>query len=137
MSPPYSEICLLHVSLWFLAWLISRPSRWRRHVPPKRRLTINGLHGVISRKIELITNSCRTHILVCAQVVRHWYLTATRVTCEGHWNTLFSKYLWLPLLVIIPPLFHGPLSPPPKVCSRQRNIISWVLKFGGASLLLG
>jgi hypothetical protein len=30
-----------------------QPWRWRQHVPPKRRLTINGLHGVISQKIEL------------------------------------------------------------------------------------
>jgi hypothetical protein len=28
--------------------------RWRRYVPPKRRLTINGLHGVISQKIVLL-----------------------------------------------------------------------------------
>jgi hypothetical protein len=32
-----------------------------RHVPPKRRLTFNGLHGVISHKIELfITTAVRT-----------------------------------------------------------------------------
>jgi hypothetical protein len=38
---------------WYLAWLILRPWAWRRHVPPKRRLTFNGLHGVISQKIVL------------------------------------------------------------------------------------
>jgi hypothetical protein len=27
-----------------------RPWRWRRYVPPKRRLTLNGLHGVISQE---------------------------------------------------------------------------------------
>jgi hypothetical protein len=32
---------------WFLARLILRPRRWRRHVALKRRLTLNGLHGVI------------------------------------------------------------------------------------------
>jgi hypothetical protein len=33
----------------------------RRHVPPKRRLTFNGLHGVISQKTELfITTAVRT-----------------------------------------------------------------------------
>jgi hypothetical protein len=31
----------------FLFGLFFRPWRWRRYVPPKRRLTLNGLHGVI------------------------------------------------------------------------------------------
>jgi hypothetical protein len=34
------------------AWLIIRPWRWRRHVPPKSRLALKGLHGVISQKKE-------------------------------------------------------------------------------------
>jgi hypothetical protein len=38
---------------WFLAWLILGPWRWRRHVSPKRRLTFDGIHDVISHKIEL------------------------------------------------------------------------------------
>jgi hypothetical protein len=33
--------------------IILQPWRWRRHVLPKRLLTFNGLHGVISQKIEL------------------------------------------------------------------------------------
>jgi hypothetical protein len=40
-------------SCWFLAWLILRPWKWRRHVPPKRRLTFGGLHSVICYKIKL------------------------------------------------------------------------------------
>jgi hypothetical protein len=28
-------------------------SKWMRHVPPKRRLTYNGLHGVVYQKTEL------------------------------------------------------------------------------------
>jgi hypothetical protein len=47
-----SRSCHL-VSRWFLACLILRTWRWRRNVPPKRRLTFDGLHGVISQKIEL------------------------------------------------------------------------------------
>jgi hypothetical protein len=40
----------LHLLLrWFLSQLIFIPWRWRRCVPPKRRLTLNGLHGVIYR----------------------------------------------------------------------------------------
>jgi hypothetical protein len=51
IQPENSAYHLL--SLWFLAWLILRSRRWRRHVPPKCRLTFNGLHGVISQKREL------------------------------------------------------------------------------------
>jgi hypothetical protein len=40
MSPPSSR-------------LRNRP-RWSQHVSPKRRLTFNVLHGVISRKIKLL-----------------------------------------------------------------------------------
>jgi hypothetical protein len=36
-------------------------STWRRHIPPKRRLTFKGLHGVIFEKTELfITTVMRT-----------------------------------------------------------------------------
>jgi hypothetical protein len=35
----------LKFSYWFLVRLILRLWRWRGHVPPKRRLTFNGLHG--------------------------------------------------------------------------------------------
>jgi hypothetical protein len=66
-TTPYSQLklnrhfCLLPASCWFLAWLILGPRRWRRHVPPKRRLTFNGLQGVISQKILLfITTAVRT-----------------------------------------------------------------------------
>jgi hypothetical protein len=38
---------------WFPAWLIFRIWRWKQHVPPKRRLTCNSLHGIISQKREL------------------------------------------------------------------------------------
>jgi hypothetical protein len=36
------------LSLWFLAWLFLRPWRWRWPDTPKRRLTSNRLHGVIT-----------------------------------------------------------------------------------------
>jgi hypothetical protein len=36
----------------FLLWFILRPCRWRRHVPPKCRLTSNGLLGIVSRKMK-------------------------------------------------------------------------------------
>jgi hypothetical protein len=42
---------------WFLARLIFRLWKWRRNVPPKRRLTFTGLHGVISQNIVLFNFS--------------------------------------------------------------------------------
>jgi hypothetical protein len=47
-------ISLLAASPWFLIQLILLPSRLRRHVPPKRRLTSNKLHDYISQKTELL-----------------------------------------------------------------------------------
>jgi hypothetical protein len=45
----------------FLLNLFLRPRRLRRYVPPKRRLTLNGLHGVISQKIiPFITTALRS-----------------------------------------------------------------------------
>jgi hypothetical protein len=41
--------------VYYLTW------RWRRHVPPKHRLTSKALHGVISQRIELfISTATRT-----------------------------------------------------------------------------
>jgi hypothetical protein len=41
---------------WLFAWPILRPWRWRRNVPPKLRLTFNGLHSIVSKKIWLFIN---------------------------------------------------------------------------------
>jgi hypothetical protein len=35
------------------SWLTARPWRWRRLVPATLQLTFNGLHGVMSEKVEL------------------------------------------------------------------------------------
>jgi hypothetical protein len=52
-SGGYEEFCLLPASRWSLPWVTLRPRRWRRCVPPKRRLTFNWLHAATSLKIEL------------------------------------------------------------------------------------
>jgi hypothetical protein len=46
------SLFLLPPSCWFLPWLPVQPSRWRRHVTPKRLLTYNELHDDISHKTE-------------------------------------------------------------------------------------
>jgi hypothetical protein len=50
------SLCLL-LSRWYFFRPI-RPWKWKRYIPPKGRLTFNGLHGVISQKTVLF------HILV-------------------------------------------------------------------------
>jgi hypothetical protein len=58
-----SSACHL-LSCWFLAWLILWPWRWRHCALPKCRLFLNGLHGIISQKLELIiTTAVRSQIL--------------------------------------------------------------------------
>jgi hypothetical protein len=42
-----SQLCLLPVHA---GGLLLGPWLWSRHVPPKRRLTLSGLHGVVSQK---------------------------------------------------------------------------------------
>jgi hypothetical protein len=55
-----------------VCWTSLRPWRWRRYVPPKRRLLHNGLHGVISQKIILFKNKLDVSIcLVHSRLV--WY----------------------------------------------------------------
>jgi hypothetical protein len=46
---------------WFLLKFFLQPCRWRRYVPPKRRLHLNTLHGVTSQKMILfITTAVKT-----------------------------------------------------------------------------
>jgi hypothetical protein len=89
------------LSRWFLAHLIFSPWRWRRYVPPKRRLTLNVLHGVLSQKMVLfITTAVRTSDLrigalcICtvagsAVCVRVCVCACVRA-CEV-WHTLLER----------------------------------------------
>jgi hypothetical protein len=47
-----SFLHLLPALCFFSAWLILRPWRLRRHVPLKRRLSFNRLHGVLSQNTK-------------------------------------------------------------------------------------
>jgi hypothetical protein len=53
------------LTCWFLLKLFLWPWRWRRYVPPNRRLQLNRLHGVTSQKMILfkmridVMSSCR------------------------------------------------------------------------------
>jgi hypothetical protein len=48
LSNGYKQRLPLACSL--LCWTILQPWRWRRYVPPKRRVPLNALHGVIPQK---------------------------------------------------------------------------------------
>jgi hypothetical protein len=54
------DVSLLH-NVQIGSGAYSSTLKWRQHVPPKCWLTFNGLHGVITQKIELfITTAART-----------------------------------------------------------------------------
>jgi hypothetical protein len=89
----------------FLLRLFFRPWRWRRYVPPKRRLTLNGLQGDISQKMVLfITSAVRssTPTLSILPVVPPWRdaispISATRV---GSWLPMDWGLVRLLLLLL-------------------------------------
>jgi hypothetical protein len=57
----YMMLFLLHASRWFLVWCILQPCWWSWQLPLKRRLTFDGLHGVMSQKKRLsITTAVRS-----------------------------------------------------------------------------
>jgi hypothetical protein len=67
LSPIFHVPCFLHIPQFSVSqfillatclfagswWNFLRPWRWRRYVPPKRRLHLNRLHGVTSQKMIL------------------------------------------------------------------------------------
>jgi hypothetical protein len=50
-NPTRNRQSTLPFSCWFLAWLALVSWRWRRHIPPKRTLILNGLISAISQVI--------------------------------------------------------------------------------------
>jgi hypothetical protein len=76
------------LSRWFLARLILRPWRWRRHVPQKRRLTFKGLHGVISQNIELFNRWKSIYIVVYSVMARCGYESFQGTCCLNLTSTL-------------------------------------------------
>jgi hypothetical protein len=59
------QISGCHLISRFLSQLILLPWRWRRHIPPKLRLTFTVLHGIISQRIEhFITTGVKTYTVI-------------------------------------------------------------------------
>jgi hypothetical protein len=65
-------------SRWFLVRLTLWPWRWRCHVPLKRLLTFNGLHGFISQKTELVILSSLCHLLIWRRMMMSFPWSITR-----------------------------------------------------------
>jgi hypothetical protein len=83
-DPEDGSILCWHVesllSCWYLASLIL-PCRWKQYVHLKRRLTFNGLHGVISQKIVLFNSVIILKGLqTCKNVVG--YVRPNSCSCE-------------------------------------------------------
>jgi hypothetical protein len=72
------------LSHWFLAGLILRSWRLKQYVPPKRRLSFNGLYSVISQKILLFVNTAvRTSDPTIWNSSAIWhFVIGFRVRCE-------------------------------------------------------
>jgi hypothetical protein len=64
-SQPTFRLNMIPASRWFLFSIIFRPWRWRRHFPPKRRLTFTRIYGVITQKTGTLFHSlvqCKINI---------------------------------------------------------------------------
>jgi hypothetical protein len=61
------------LSCWHLVRII-RQLRWRRHIPPKRLLIFNGLHGVISHKHRCDNLKSYELAFVCYRVTEPFLL---------------------------------------------------------------
>jgi hypothetical protein len=81
-------LCLLPPSRCLLDWLILLPWRWRRYIPPKRRLTSNGLHVVISQKVLLL---CRQNTILLTWISQP-FLGGGRTECEGSRGEMFMPF---------------------------------------------
>jgi hypothetical protein len=88
------EVLILLASVWFLAWLILWPWRWRQHVPLKHRVTFNKLHGIICQKTELFYQGCPTS--------NHWGVALyLRYLTLGHnIKHIFFSNIWTQISVL-------------------------------------
>jgi hypothetical protein len=117
-----------HQNSWLATCLLAavllnsfiRPWRWRRHVPPKRRLTLNWLHGVISQKIVLFTG------------YPDWWLVSVEpryINCSCHEETKMFLEIGVQIFLHAPAIYthtsthESNIRPSHPVSSRR-----WVIK---------
>jgi hypothetical protein len=77
----------------FLLNLFLPPWTWRRCVPPKRRLKLNGLHGVISHKMISPAGFCWTYFFHMDQreTCLCWDVLCSDVSAQ---NIFYLKTVW-------------------------------------------
>jgi hypothetical protein len=91
--------------------------RWRRYFPAKRRLTISGLHGVISQKAELfLTTVGRTSNPTCSVDVHSAGHTTQSWLTHGLWAVSCSSR-WQAKCHSVCPMFQK--------CCRIRSPGDW------------
>jgi hypothetical protein len=83
----------------FLFSLLFRPWWWRRYVPPKRRLTFNGLHGVISQKMVLTitllnSSTCRRPAQCHNECRMNWIRSSTETSSRHTYQEQRSTRLY-------------------------------------------
>jgi hypothetical protein len=76
---------------WFLAQLIFWPWRWKRYVPPKFRLILNWLHGVISQKVVFLKPS-QCYVTFGFRFTWHLLHTPKITSC---WRTSILNLFWV------------------------------------------
>jgi hypothetical protein len=57
------QLALPATCFMLVSWLILRPWRWRRHVPPKRPMTFTWLHDIFQKIKLFITTAPRSQIV--------------------------------------------------------------------------
>jgi hypothetical protein len=101
--------CLL---AFFFLNVFLRPWRWRRYVSPKRRLKLDGLHGVISQKMILfITSTVKTSnptwfYFTFSQTCTHIYCNYVCIWITKHNLCCHSLSFWKLLLSPLFPLMR-------------------------------
>jgi hypothetical protein len=102
------QACLLKLFL--------RPWRWMRYVPPKRRLQLNRLHGIISHKtILFITTAVRTSNPIYVSQNLLPMVDSSNMQARGHCSSLgqlpCAKVMYHAIGLVCPPPPSPPLPP--------------------------
>jgi hypothetical protein len=100
-------------SCWFLVRLIPRSWILKQHVPPKRRLIFNGLHGVIYQNMELVILILSSHhflVLLGSHFLRELSAEFHSSICLSRDRSIASSKLSSPKSAILSFLLQLPVS---------------------------
>jgi hypothetical protein len=84
------------------AW--KQVARWKRYVPQKRRLTLNGLHGVISQKMVLfmsLLRSCRRGWPPGSPALSHLHTYTVHTRIRRHTSNGVLSHISFPKQVLL------------------------------------